>query len=1407
MTDPIYYIEREAEIRVNGSSVTFIGAGAAGLEAGLSELYRGVNGLGAVSLKFLAKGNVFSTIVTSGVEVVIGDGEVTVAGQTFDAAATALITAAILAPLGIATMNVAAAVGISAVTGAAVSAVYSIFVEDTVDQIIDTLSGTVDTDIQLKNSNGDILSGVLYKDGLESFETPGAVEELLKSPISTPEYPIASYNDTIEIFKGSNDTPWEVFKIYDPDLIKNALKLFFNDNIDNFENLGNNGGTGNNDRYFVNIPNENGSADLLYARTVENGQQITDFSKASDQIELITNFYETADDNQTLSVHPELIAFHDSNGDFHGSLDPNNQWLVYLGNDNNNSVLFANHNDNILFGGAGEDKLTGDKGQDFLYGGLDDDILIATSGSRGLEQDFYHGGNYGDNNNNGYDTIDYSNITFGIMLKWDDYTGPATISAFDNQGNPTEKADELVSIEKYLLTNTTDIVKVQDNQDNIVHVDAQDGQDIVDFTALSYGIDYNLNDGIVTSTSLPNESKFLNFQNILATGYDDYLRDSTGTQKYFGFNGLDIIDYTSNAHRIVVSHNLNIVNNLNTYVWEKDYLEDIEGFVAGDGNDYFYAREGVQQASYVGEGNTSYIDSNGLTVLGRDIVDFSYHDGNADDLIGPPNPNASAGIDLSMEGFLGYVEDTSGGTFGLQGIEQVIATNGNDIINAQGGSYWFFGMNGQDIINTGNGNDHLSGGGDHDILNGGGGNDTYYFGWLGGGGIDQISDSSGSDKAYFMESHIFNPGAYFRNTATGKFEINGIANIDTDSNGVAVIETVEFVDRASFNTAGLGLIFSQDIEGTNGIEPDIATTGDDNITGSGNDDFLSGEEGNDTLTGSGGNDLLQGGDGADTLNGGAGHDALYANTQSNNSDDGENDTLNGGNGNDFLYGSGGGDQLNGGDGYDYLSGKSGDFLFGDNGEDKLYGSGNVILDGGHDNDYLSGSGAGVDYIFSQGTDVIFDQGSSSRLNFLETSLANLTFGRAANDSLVITDISGDRAIILNHFGNNPLEFLNFGAGDILLSTIDGDIVFFTPSINDGAGANLYPERTYTGGSENNTYFSTGAEDTVDVGLGQNNITFAPIDLGSRVFLFTTPDAEQDIIKYTTIDSLDDLELTYENGVMQLIGGLDEVIINGATENGQSDHIKVQVGNGQLVEEATLQQLDLTIIGSASGDLNGYSIDDVMIADENGSIIDGLTGDDHITGLSGDDTLSGGEGNDIILNGDGNDIITGGDGADELIDQGGDDTFYVDVSDTLYSGAGSNTIILDWDSEDEQNGILYSLTGFEIVIDNEDDLENLIFTRSFSVDQNGEINGTDDSYTLHYAGNNIVIEDYEELVGAPTITLASNNDQELLSNFQLLTDLSEYSDGEIISEGALQFEHNGPFLRYLRSGYAQFHRRH
>ncbi len=126
------------------------------------------------------------------------------------------------------------------------------------------------------------------------------------------------------------------------------------------------------------------------------------------------------------------------------------------------------------------------------------------------------------------------------------------------------------------------------------------------------------------------------------------------------------------------------------------------------------------------------------------------------------------------------------------------------------------------------------------------------------------------------------------------------------------------------------MVPGQWLNGTNGDDVIVGTSGPDFINGLGGNDTICGLDGNDTIKGGWGNDFIYGQKGNDTIEGEQGHDFLYGGLG--------NDTLSGNRDNDTIYGNGGRDLLYGNLGNDHLigGGGTGDSCNGNSGNDYTY---------------------------------------------------------------------------------------------------------------------------------------------------------------------------------------------------------------------------------------------------------------------------------------------------------------------------------------------------------------------------------------------------------------------------------------------------------------------------------------
>ncbi len=255
------------------------------------------------------------------------------------------------------------------------------------------------------------------------------------------------------------------------------------------------------------------------------------------------------------------------------------------------------------------------------------------------------------------------------------------------------------------------------------------------------------------------------------------------------------------------------------------------------------------------------------------------------------------------------------------------------------------------------------------------------------------------------------------------------------------------------------------------LTDDIATVGDDDITGSNISEGITGFNGDDTIAGLGGDDTLNGLAGDDHLFGGRGNDVIFGSTGNDSIDGGiGNDTLAGNNGDDFVSGNLGDDFINGLFGDDTLDGGSGsdtifgggqnDIIIGGDGDDFINGhSGFDNINGGAGDDFLRG-GSNADFIAgADGNDTLIGDDGHDRLfggignDFINgNDLDDVLFGGAGFDSLNGAD--GDD--ILN--GDDGNDQLFGGIGNDIINGNDLDDVLFGgagfDTLNGGAGNDI-----------------------------------------------------------------------------------------------------------------------------------------------------------------------------------------------------------------------------------------------------------------------------------------------------------------------------------------------------------------
>ncbi|PPT05300.1 Alkaline phosphatase [Geitlerinema sp. FC II] len=170
-----------------------------------------------------------------------------------------------------------------------------------------------------------------------------------------------------------------------------------------------------------------------------------------------------------------------------------------------------------------------------------------------------------------------------------------------------------------------------------------------------------------------------------------------------------------------------------------------------------------------------------------------------------------------------------------------------------------------------------------------------------------------------------------------------------------------------------------------GGETDLDDLGENVVSGSDNDDTVSGTDdndvvacngGNDEVNGEAGNDVIASGDGEDMVMGGDDSDIINGNT--------DDDMMMGGDGDDVVYGGQGNDQLMGEDGDDVL--------IGDMGSDQLMG-------GEGDDNFVLRAETSSDTTSAQEADWILDFQAGDRIGITQSLSSSIEF--------VVEDVNAD----------------------------------------------------------------------------------------------------------------------------------------------------------------------------------------------------------------------------------------------------------------------------------------------------------------------------------------------------------------------------------------------------------------
>ena len=822
------------------------------------------------------------------------------------------------------------------------------------------------------------------------------------------------------------------------------------------------------------------------------------------------------------------------------------------GNNENNTINGTNYND-ILIGNGGNDTINAGNGNDRLLGGTGNDTLNGGSG------DDTYLWNWGDGMDTISDTGNHDKISFGDGITYSDLK-------FRQEGG-----------------NLRITVKNNENQGMLINGF---------FSSLDYKIeDLYFQDGsIVHLSEIPltlhqlNTDETINLtgngDTVYANGGDDRVNGGQGNDTIFGGDGNDNI-YGNSGNDVISGgkgdDTIDGGNGADTYIWNLGDGLDTIAQVSSEDIIKFGPGITFDNLSFRNDNGDLRIYVNGDDTQGVICKNFFGNDSYKSKQI---IFNDGTSFALPTSPLTLTQKNTS---------ETVTATIYNDTIYANGGADTVHSGQGDDVIYGGagfdslygeDGNDTLIGGTGSDYLEGGAGDDTYIYNL--GDGFDTIYDYNGgntdNDTIKFGEGISFEDLSFERDGNSLIIYVNndktqGIKIQDYYSS-YSQVEKLKFADESVVETSTVAVT----------IDRSDALAAQ-NITGTDNNDILTGGNFGDTLTGNDGDDVIDGGAGNDTLKGNSG-----------------NDTLIGGKGNDRLEGSYGDDTYiwNLGDGFDTIYD---------------YNGGNT------DNDTIK-FGEGISF-----EDLLFERDGNNLVIYVNNdktqgiTIQNYYSSYSQVEKLEFADgtiVETSSVSIVEP--EEPSE----NAGQTISGTSDDDILIGSDgddTINAEDGYN-----DITGGKGNDIISAGYDRDTFyyNLGDGYDKIT----DLGGRdQIIFGDGISKENISFYRKNDNL---IISINDDFSQGI----EIIDFFRNNDNRIENIK-------FADNSTLRLTTGLILktNELDGSITGTVEDDTLIGNIGENNLNGSSGDDILNGGKGNDTLDGDVGNDTYIWNLGDDIDT------------------------------------------------------------------------------------------------------------------------------------------------------------------------
>jgi Ca2+-binding RTX toxin-like protein len=956
-----------------------------------------------------------------------------------------------------------------------------------------------------------------------------------------------------------------------------------------------------------------------------------------------------------------------------------------------NDILTGNAGDNSFYGGFGNDRLDGGAGDDVLYGNFGDDTFIGGAGSD------YYVGNQGNDAGQAGDKVDYSASKAGVSIQLTRY-GFGLASGGDAEGDKLDGINQLVGsnfndvlrgdagddVMAVVLSGGggDDIIQGASNVDGTNILDGGTngaGGDTVDFSwafgpvaiALS-----NVKDNLVlVGGGNGNGTQIKNFENIIGSDSGDDFTGNDATNIIDGGDGADTMDGGKGIDTVsfasvsaAVTFGLGTLNTANgmvagtgaTNTAGNDFdIRNFENIIGSAFDDKLSGNNGVNNIQG-GAGKDTLSGFEGAdTLLGGTGEDFfeaggvpgagaDTYDGGADiDTVSYDLESVGLTVTLGKDGASATVSGGAGSNAAndkLISVENVIGGSKADKLAGNNYANELSGGAGNDVVDGGVGDDILNGGDDDDLL-------------IGGGGADQLNGQNGRDTANYALSSA------------------GVSvNLDTG--------------------AGKG----GDAEGD-------TYSGVENVTGSGKDDLIVGDDSNENW--------LDGGLGNDTISYAGSSNAIELNL-------GKQYTVSNG-----VFGG-----ING----EIVVGTGGDKIanfenvIGTDGDDKITGNSAVnIIEGGKGADRLIGVGAG---------DIVSYAGSSSGVYIDLDKQDGVTEqsdkfwggidpnGDAAED--LLTGFSGiigsDYDDMLFGVQNNATlgATFNGGKGNDYIQGGKGKDIIFGGDGDDEAFLGLGGGDTYDGGAGIDDYatFNSGVEIAgITIMLGKDGTASGFSASGGAATNLKLTNVEH-IGGTTKNDRLIGNNLANKldggaSGNDYLDGGAGDDTLEGTDGNdtliGGAGADILDGGNGTDTINYAASPAGVKVLLSQQGTYvagdPGNGRDNVGTAGVGGDAQgDTLWGIENIVGSKKNDELTGNELVNILDGGDGDDLLNGNDGADILVGGAGLDT-------VTYATSGGVTVsLLSQGTYNAATGVLTGGTaqaGSDALGDKFSGIENLI----------------------------------------------------------------------------------------------------